>query len=30
MLKDTTFVTFPLGEIPYPSVKREKAAREQV
>ncbi|KAL7910972.1 GPR1/FUN34/yaaH family domain-containing protein [Trichoderma velutinum] len=26
MLKDTTFVTFPLGEIPYPSVKREKAA----
>ncbi|EHK43913.1 uncharacterized protein TrAtP1_008361 [Trichoderma atroviride] len=30
MLKDTTFVTFPLGEIPYPSVKREKAARAQV
>ncbi|KAK0764834.1 hypothetical protein N5P37_002306 [Trichoderma harzianum] len=26
MLKDTTFVTFPLGEIPYPSVKRERAA----
>ncbi|KAL6893224.1 GPR1/FUN34/yaaH family domain-containing protein [Trichoderma longibrachiatum] len=26
MLKDTTFVTFPLGEIPYPSVRRERAA----